>query len=91
MKLHTRTDQVVSDLVSSLLPEDSTLRQQHVLREALNSLVRLAKSEQMVEVRTNVRRLTGTLTESAARNRSRVSGSAANGFGQQQFEFIKPE
>lgn len=90
MKLHTCTDQVVSDLIVSLLPQDCSMRQQHLLREALNSLVRLAKSEQMLEMKNNVRRLTGPVIDPAARGRVRHDGAAANGW-QQQFEFMKPE
>lgn len=91
MKIDSCTDKVVSDLVATLLPLESSIREKHVLREALNSLVRLAKSEQLLEVKNNVRRLTGPLTEPTSRLRLRsVSTSTANGW-QQQFEFMKPE
>lgn len=87
MKLDTSTDQVVSDLVASLLPPDSSVREKHIVREALRGLVRLAKSEQMVEMKNNVRRLTGSLTDSVARARARSMGSTCDGYGQQHFEF----
>lgn len=90
MNLHTCTDQVVSDLISSLLPQDSSARQKHVLREALTSLVRLAKSEQMLEMKNNVRLLTGPMVEQVARGRSRSDGAAPDDW-QQKFEFMKPQ
>jgi hypothetical protein len=85
-----RTDQLINDLVAGLLPQESTLREKHVLREALTSLVRLAKSEQMMEVKNNVRRLTGPFTEQTYRARARSGSLPLKGAGQQQFEFMKP-
>lgn len=85
-----RTEKLINDLVISMLPPESTLREQYVLREALNSLVRLAKSEQMMEVKNNVRRLTGSFAEQASRGRLRTGSIVVAGEGQQQFEFMKP-
>ena len=85
-----RTDQLINDLVAGLLPQESTLREKHVLREALTSLVRLAKSEQMMEVKNNVHRLTGTFTEQTYRARARTGSLLLKGTRQQQFEFMKP-
>ena len=89
MKIESSTDQIISDLVTTLLPQGSSLREKHLLRETLNSLVRLAKSEQVVEMKNNVRRLTGPLVEQMARTRLRATGLDKG--WQQQFEFMKPE
>jgi hypothetical protein len=89
MNILPRTDQLINDLVAGILPQESTLREKHVLREALKSLVRLAKSEQMMEVKNNVRRLTGPITEQTCHPRTRAILSPKGGL-QQQFEFMKP-
>lgn len=81
------TDHLINNIVTSLLPADASLREQHLLRETLNGLVRLAKSEQMMEVKNNVRHLTGKLAEQTARTRLRSECSSVQGGGQQQFGF----
>ncbi len=91
MKIETCTDQVISELVTNLLPAASTPREKHLLREALNSLVRLAKSEQIVEMKSNIRRLTGPIPGAGVRARFRSSFSDKGWSEQQQFEFMKPE
>jgi hypothetical protein len=84
-----RTDQLINDLVAGMLPQESTLREKHVLREALTSLVRLAKSEQMMEVKNNARRLTGTIGTHTYRLRARTGILSPKVRAQQQFEFMK--
>ncbi len=91
MKIETSTDLLISDLVTNLLPMTASVREKHLLRETLNSLVRLAKSEQILEMKSNIRRLTGPLPVTSARARFRASFGGANEVCQQKFEFMKPE
>jgi len=91
MKIETSTDQIIRELITTLLPANANLREKHVMLESLNSLVRLAKSEQILEMKTNIRRLTGPFSAYATRSRFRASLIGANWPGQQQFEFMKPE
>ena len=88
------TDQVIESLVTANLGEDATERQKHIYRENLRSLVRLAKSEQVVEIKANVKKLAGALDMHTARRRAkaillaqRLPGILAG--GQQQFEFYQ--
>lgn len=60
------TDAMIDAMMSN--HADMSPREQHLLRQSLASLVRLAKSEQMLEIRTNVRTLTGGHTTSAPRS-----------------------
>jgi hypothetical protein len=58
MKKRTN-DAAIDDLVAAACNEATTARDNHVYREALRGLVRLARSEQMFEMRSNVNILTG--------------------------------
>ena len=87
-KLNTET--AIDNLVAATCGENTTAHARHVYREALRGLVRLAKSEQMLEMKTNVDKLTGVAVARAARRQAkaillaqRLAGSA----GQQQLEF----
>ncbi len=92
MKKKLDTDDVIENLINATLGEVATPRQTHLYRESLRSLVRLAKAEQVVEIKANVCRLTGVLEAHSARRRAkavlmaqRLSGILDN--SQQQFEF----
>lgn len=92
MKKKLDTDDVIENLITATLSEDATSRQRHMFRESLRSLVRLAKAEQVVEIKTNVRRLTGALEVVSARRRAKAVLLAQRlpgllDHGQQQFEF----
>lgn len=92
MKKKLDTEDVIENLITVTLSEDAPMRQRHLFRESLRSLVRLAKAEQIVEIKTNVRRLTGALETHSARRRAKAVLLAQRlpGFldhGQQQFEF----
>ena len=91
MKIETSTDHLIRELVTNLLPTTSSVREKHLLREALNSLVRLAKSEQILEMKSNIRRLTGPLPATSTRSRFRASFGGGHELCQQKFEFMKPE
>lgn len=52
---------MVKALVETCAGPDASLRQRHVLEQNLYALVRLAKSEQLMEIKANVKKLTGPL------------------------------
>jgi hypothetical protein len=72
MKRTLDSEQVIESLVSATLGEEASQRQKHIYRENLRSLVRLAKTEQVVEIKDNVRRLTGALEMHGARRRAKA-------------------
>jgi len=92
MKNTFDTDEVIENLIDATLGADAPLRQRHIYRESLRSLVRLAKAEQVVEIKANVRRLAGALESHTARRRAKAVLIAQRLPGildhaQQQFEF----
>ena len=92
MKKKLDTDDVIENLITATLAEDASARQTHLFRESLYGLVRLAKAEQIVEIKTNVRRLTGALEAHSARRRAKAVLLAQRlpdliDQAQQQFEF----
>jgi hypothetical protein len=62
MKTQSSVEVVIEDLIVATLGESRTAREKHLFRQALHGLVRLAKAEQMLEIRSNVKKLTGTIT-----------------------------
>ncbi|WP_141104008.1 hypothetical protein [Noviherbaspirillum denitrificans] len=92
MKRKLDTDDVIDNLIAATLGLDAPARQRHLFRENLRNLVRLAKAEQVVEIKENVRRLTGVLEAHSARRRAKAVLLAQRlpgllDHGQQQFEF----
>jgi hypothetical protein len=92
MKKMLDTDSVIESLIAATLGDDATSRQRHIFRENLRGLVRLAKAEQVVEIKANVRRLAGALETHSARRRAKAVLMAQRLPGlldqaQQQFEF----
>lgn len=88
----SNTDVIIENLLTATLGERCSSREKHVYREALRGLVRLAKSEQVLEIKSNVRKLTGALDASSARRRAKAVLLAQRLPGiidqaQQQFEF----
>lgn len=76
----------------AVLGEEADLREKHMYRENLRALVRLAKSEQLIDIKASVRKLTGAMETHQARRRAkavllaqRLPGILAG--AQQQFEF----
>ena len=53
------TDTVIEEMVAATYGDTVSARQKHMYREALRALVRLAKAEQMRDMRMDVRKLTG--------------------------------
>jgi hypothetical protein len=62
------SQEMVASLVNAYCGQDATLRQKHVFEQTLYALVRLAKSEQIMEIKANVRKLTGPLVPFAPRH-----------------------
>ena len=92
MKKKLDTDDVIENLITATFGEEVTARERHVFRENLRGLVRLAKAEQVVEIKANVRRLAGALEVHSARRRAKAVLLAQRLPGlldqaQQQFEF----
>lgn len=92
MKKTFTTDDLIENLLVATLGEEADMRQRHVLREALRGLVRCAKSEQTLEIKTSVRKLTGAMDSHAARRRAKAVLLAQRlpailNQAQQQFEF----
>lgn len=67
-------DTVIENLIDASLSGDADVRARHVMREALRGLVRLAKSEQMLEIKTNVTRLIGPIPPD--HRKAKVPGTA---------------
>jgi hypothetical protein len=92
MKKKLDTDEVIENLIDATLSTAAPLRERHIYRESLRSLVRLAKAEQIVEIKANVRRLAGALESHTARRRAKAVLIAQRlpsilDHAQQQFEF----
>lgn len=58
MENHFNTETVIEQLVTAFSGENATVREKHTCREALRNLVRLAKSEQMLDLKMDVEILT---------------------------------
>jgi hypothetical protein len=92
MKKKFDSDDVIESLISATLGEQAGARERHLYRESLRSLVRLAKAEQVVEIKASVKRLTGVLDNQNARRRAKAILLAQQLPGilssaQQKFEF----
>lgn len=87
------TEQMIADLMHSSFGEELGAREKYLFREALYSLVRLAKAEQMLEIKTNVHKLTGMpMPMSDLSPVDTQLGQAQIYIAiQQQFEFHDPE
>ena len=72
MKKKLETDEVIENLVAVMLGENASARDKHLYRENLRSLVRLAKSEQVMEIKASVRKVSGALEAHVARRRAKA-------------------
>jgi hypothetical protein len=70
--LKHRTETVISDLVDAAYGGPGGRRKRHVLRHALYALVRLAKVEQLVEMRLDVERATGGMAGPGQRRHTKA-------------------
>lgn len=92
MKKQMNTELAIEDLIAATCGEEASAREKYILREALRGLVRLAKSEQVLEMKSNVDRLTGVAASREARRRAKAIIMAqrlegAPRFTQKQLEF----
>jgi hypothetical protein len=72
MKKQLDTDCIIEEMIAANLGPEAGFREKHLFRESLRSLVRLAKAEQVVDIKMSVRRLTGALEQHAARRRAKA-------------------
>lgn len=57
MKTNQHTDEIIEKMTSAHCGAQASQRERHLYREALRSLVRLAKAEQMLEMKSDVQLL----------------------------------
>jgi hypothetical protein len=84
------TEKVIEDLLVATYGYKTSMREQYNFRQALYCLVQLAKAEQVLEIKTNVKKLTGSIMSLESRRKTksilqRVEATALH--GQQQLEF----
>lgn len=72
MKKIVHSEQVIEDLVAAILSEDASAREKHLLRQSLHGLVRLAKVEQVADIKASVKKLAGALEAQTARRRAKA-------------------
>ena len=60
---YQQTDRVIAELVDATCGRPGDRRARHLLQQALHGLVRLAKVEQLADMRVDVERATATLTD----------------------------
>jgi hypothetical protein len=58
MNTHQSTDAIIGDLIVTACGMHASAREKYLFAEALHALVRLAKAEQMLQIKKNVERLT---------------------------------
>jgi hypothetical protein len=89
MNTISSTEVLIEDLLAATYGCGADTRQKFVFREALRSLVRLAKAEQVLEMRTTVEKLIGHRSSSMPRQRGRSKQKLTGQSGRwpQQMEF----
>jgi hypothetical protein len=66
------TDDIIEQLIDATYGETGDTRQRHLFAHALHGLVRLAKSEQLMEMRRDVERATSLQAGHSSRRQTRV-------------------
>jgi len=56
MSMKNDSEQLIEQLIQATYGDQGSGREKHVFREALHALVRLAKAEQMLELKKDVRK-----------------------------------
>jgi hypothetical protein len=89
MKPELDTEKTIANMIEANTGKNLTPRETYIFKESLRALVRLAKSELLFEMKSNVAKLTGTATITAARQRAKAGqrGGLASDYSQWQFEF----
>ena len=72
MKITSSTELLIENLLEATYPCNASGRQKFVFKEALLGLVRLAKAEQVLEMRTTVENLIGTSSIYNGRQRTKL-------------------
>lgn len=67
-----RTDKVIEDLTAATCGLQSDQRQMYVLAQALQGLVRLAKAEQLLEMRMDAEKASGSLAGASHKRQTRA-------------------
>jgi hypothetical protein len=67
------TESIIEDLVSVAFA-DGTAREKFLFRQSLHNLVRVAKAEQLVDIRKSVATLTGTAPASTCGSGAKIDG-----------------
>jgi hypothetical protein len=89
MTTPSTTDGLIEDLLDATYGKDAHIRQKFAFKQALLGLVRLAKAEQVFEMRTTVDKLIGvnSSVEARQRTKSRQRSQAQAGRWPQQMQF----
>ncbi len=66
------TQEMVETLTNVYCAENADLRQRHLFEQTLHALVRLAKSEQILEIKASVKKLTGSVIMESALRKTKV-------------------
>lgn len=89
MATSSSTDTLIKELLDATYGQEANFRQKFVFKQALLGLVRVAKAEQVFEMRTTVEKLIGGAPSNATRQRtkSRQANPAHSGSRPQQMQF----
>lgn len=71
MKITSSTDMLIEDLIGATYGANTNSRQTFIFKEALLGLVRVAKAEQVLEMRTNLAKLIGDPAMVTGRQRTK--------------------
>ncbi|MBA5636933.1 hypothetical protein H3H37_07690 [Duganella sp. LX20W] len=66
------TDNIIEELIDATYGDPADVRQRHVFAHALHGLVRLAKSEQLLDMRLDVARATSPVPGHSSRHQARA-------------------
>ncbi|MES2077003.1 MAG: hypothetical protein V4462_15430 [Pseudomonadota bacterium] len=71
MRMHV-TENIIEEIIVSTYGEQLDARQRHVFGQALQGLVRLAKAEQLLDIRLDAQRAAGLSGNASARRQTRA-------------------
>lgn len=70
MRMHA-TENIIEEIIASTYGEQLDARRRHVFGQALQGLVRLAKAEQLLDIRLDAQRAAGLSGNASARRQTR--------------------
>ncbi len=92
MATATVSDELMEEFLNATADRLGTLREQYLMRETMYSLMRLARSEQLMDIRNSVNRLVPASLRAAPVRRAKSKRNAsASCAGQRGFAFGKQE